>query len=91
MTNLLSRRIKNIYRKIEHVFPTDEEKVPCPKCRGCMRHLINQDSGMSAEAKFGCIKCDYTEFRGGTGSEIWLEKIYHDRQKSIFLRKLYFS
>lgn len=91
MTNRLSRRIKNIYRKIEHVFPTDEEKDPCPQCGGYMRHRISQDSGMSAEAKFGCIKCHYTEFRGGTGSEIWLEKIYHARQKSPFLRRLYFS
>jgi ribosomal protein S27AE len=91
MKNRLSKRIKTLYKKIEHVFPTDEEKEPCPQCGGCMRHRISQDSGMSAEAKFGCIKCHYTEFRGGTGSEIWLEKIYHARQKSPFLRRLYFS
>lgn len=91
MTNLLSRRFKKLYRKIEHCFPTDEEREPCPECGGAMRHLIHQDSGMSAEAKFGCIKCHHTEFRGGFGSENWLEKIYHSRQKSPFLRKLYFS
>jgi ribosomal protein S27AE len=91
MKNRLSKRIKTIYKKIEHVFPTDEEKEPCPQCGGCMRHRIHEDSGMSAEAKFGCIKCHYTEFRGGFGSENWLEKIYHARQKSPFLRRLYFS
>lgn len=80
-----------IYKRFEPIFPTAEEKSPCPSCGGSMRHRINEDCSVSAEAKFGCIKCKYTEFRGGTGSEIWLEHIYQVRQKNIFLRKLYFS
>ena len=88
MTN---RLFKRFYKRIEPFLPTAEEKEPCPKCGGTMRHLIHQDSNMSAEARFGCIKCQYSEFRGGTGSEIWLEKIYYARQKSAILKKIYFS
>lgn len=80
---------KRFYKRFEHYFPTHEERDPCPSCGGCMRHRLHEDSGMSAEAKFGCLKCGYTEFRGGTGSEIWLEKIYFARQKNLYLRKKY--
>lgn len=81
--------LKYIYKKIQHYFPTKEEKEPCPKCGSKMRHLIHQDSNMSAEARFECVKCYHVEFRGGTGSEIWLEKIYFLRQKNLILKKIY--
>lgn len=80
---------KRIYKHFEHYFPTDEERDPCPSCGGCMRHLLHQDNGMSAEAKFGCLTCGKTEFRGGFGSENWLKEIYFARRKNPYLRKKY--
>lgn len=80
---------QKIYNGIEHYLPTSEEKTPCTHCGGVMRHLLHQDNSMSAEAKFGCLQCKKTEFRGGWGSEIWLERIYVARRKNFYLKRLY--
>lgn len=78
---------KSLIKFFTPLFLTEEEKEPCPKCNGRMRHQLHQDSGCSAESKFKCDVCQHDEFRGGTGSEIWFECLYYDRKKFKFIRK----
>jgi hypothetical protein len=79
--------MKKIIKYFEPFFLTAEEKEPCSRCSGRMRYLYHQDSSMSAESKFECDDCKLQEYRGGTGSELWFEKLHEGRKKFLWLRR----
>ncbi len=58
----------------------NEELTPCSKCGGAMIHLVGQECSGQAVALFECSICSSQEHRGGCGSEVMFERLYHIRK-----------